>query len=136
MQSAAELLPSIYRRLARGAVDEEALLLGLWPVVVGEKIAARTHAVRLFGATLIIETATQQWRRELARMTGYIVARLNAAAARQVVKDLEFRVVVKAPPRPPSRACTADGSENDEATAIADPHLRRLYRMSRRAQAK
>ncbi len=54
-----------------------------------------------------------------------------------VVKDVEFRVTVKAARLAPRRASSATGFEQDEAAAIADPHLRRLYRLSRkRAQAK
>ena len=137
MRPAAELLPQIYRKVAREAADEEAILLALWPVVVGEKVAARTRPVRLFGATLIIETTCQQWRRELARMSGEIVARLNGAAGKPVLKDVEFRVVVNLPSRPPHRAVSATGLAKDEAAAIADPYLRRLYRQSRRrAQGK
>jgi predicted nucleic acid-binding Zn ribbon protein len=137
MRSAAELLPPIYRKLAREAADEEALLFALWPVVVGEKVAARTRPVRLFGATLIVETVAQDWRRQLARMIPEIIERLNAAAAKPVVKGVEFRVVVRSVPLPPRRASSATGLPRDEADDIADPHLRRLYRLSRRRmQAK
>jgi predicted nucleic acid-binding Zn ribbon protein len=137
MKSAAELLPGVYRRLAGRAADEEALLLSLWPVVVGEKVAAQTRPVRLFGATLIVEAASQEWRRQLAWMAGQIIPRLNGAAGKPVVKDVEFRVAGQQAPRPPQRAATATGFQPDEAAAIADPHLRRLYRLSRkRAQAR
>lgn len=135
MESAARLLPQVYRKLARQAADEEALLLGLWPVVVGARVAARTRAVRLFGATLIVETVAQDWRKQLARMTHEIVARLNDAAGKEVVRDVEFRVAVGAKPLPVARAASASGF--DEAAEIGDPHLRRIYRQSkRRAQAK
>ena len=104
-------------------------------MVVGPKVAARARAVRLFGATLIVETVAQDWRKQLARMTHEFVARLNDAAGKDVVRDVEFRVVVGAKPRPVARAASASGV--DEAAEIADPHLRRIYRQSRRrAQAK
>ena len=135
MESAARLLPQVYRRMARQTTDEEALLLALWPTVVGPKVAARTRAVRLFGATLIVETVAQDWRKQLARMTYEIVGRLNDAAGKEVVRDVEFRVSVAAAPRPVTRAASATGF--DEAAEIADPHLRRIYRqLRRRAQAK
>ncbi len=137
MQSVAEILPQIYRNLARDATDEEALVLGLWPVVVGKELAARTRAVRMFGATLIVETPSQAWRRELAKMESAIVGLMNRAAAKPVVKEVEFRVAVKVPLRPPARASSAAGTKRDEAENIADPHLRRLYRLSRqRAKSK
>lgn len=132
MRAAAELLPQIYRKLARDAAGEEAILVALWPVVVGPRLASRARPVRLFGATLIVDTASQQWRRELARMSLDIVDRLNLAAGKVVLKDIEFRVVVTTPPRPPERAASATGAAQDESGAIADPHLRRLYRLSRR----
>jgi predicted nucleic acid-binding Zn ribbon protein len=136
MQRVSEMLPQVYRQLVRENADEEALLLALWPVVVGGKVAARTRPVRLFGATLIVEAAAQDWRRQLVRMTRQIVDQLNAAADKDVVKDIEFRVAVKAEPRPPRRASSATGSNEDEAAGIADPGLRRIYVRSRRRAEK
>jgi hypothetical protein len=137
MHAASELVPQLYRRLAREAADHEALIMAMWPVVVGGKLAARAHPVRLFGATLIIETVSQDWRRQLAHMAGEIMARLNAACGRDLIRALEFRVAVSSTPLPPRRAASASGLEKDEAAGISDPHLRRIYRQSRRrAQQK
>jgi len=137
MRRVAELLPQVYRKLARQAADEQALLLGLWPVVVGDKIAARTRPLRLSGATLVVEAANQQWRKELFRMTLDIVRRLNTAAGAAVVQDVQFLVAVPTASLPPKRASSASGFARDEADAIADPHLRRIYRRSRqRARSK
>ena len=132
MRSAAELLPQIYRKLGSGAAGDEALVLALWPGVVGKKVSDRTRPIRLFGATLIVETVAQDWRKQLAHMRGDIVARLNAAARKPILQDLEFRVAVKSAPLPPRRASSATGAPSDEAAAISDPHLRRIYRQSRR----
>ena len=137
MEPVSRILPQVYRKLAGQAADEEALLLSLWPVVVGSKVAARTRPIRLFGSTLIVETVAQDWRKQLAQMSGEIVTRLNAAAGKALLKDLEFRVAVHQAPIPPRRAPSATGYEQDEAEQIPDAHLRRLYRLSRkRAQAK
>jgi predicted nucleic acid-binding Zn ribbon protein len=133
MRSASELLPQVYRKLTRAGTDEEALLIALWPGAVGEKLASRTRPVRLFGDVLIVETDAQSWRKELARMAAEIVKRLNAAAGTVILRDVEFRAA--AAPRPPGRArfaAPASAEEHDEAAAITDPHLRRLYRLSRR----
>jgi hypothetical protein len=45
------------------------------------------------------------------------------------VEELEFRVVP--PRRGPQRAASAAGGVADEAERIADPGLRRLYRIDR-----
>jgi predicted nucleic acid-binding Zn ribbon protein len=127
MQPVGEMLPTIYRKLVGEAVDEESLLVALWPVAVGPKVAERTRAVRLYRRTLVVETASPEWRRQLSSMTWEIVAKLNAAAGKEVVTDLQFQVAR----RPPARATTAAGLTRDEADAIGDPHLRRLYRQSR-----
>ena len=127
MQPVGEMLPTIYRKLVGEAVDEESLLVALWPVAVGPKVAERTRAVRLYRRTLVVETASPEWRRQLSSMTWEIVAKLNAAAGKEVVTDLQFQVAR----RPPARAATAAGLTRDEADAIGDPHLRRLYRQSR-----
>ncbi|MBI3665067.1 MAG: DUF721 domain-containing protein [Acidobacteria bacterium] len=134
MEPVSSILPQAYRKLAGQAADEEALLLSLWPVVVGSRVAARTRPIRLFGFTLIVETAAQDWRKQLAQMSGDIVTRLNAAAGKAVLKDLEFRVAVKQAPIPPRRAASASGHQQDEAEQIPDAHLRRLYRLSRKRQ--
>jgi predicted nucleic acid-binding Zn ribbon protein len=132
MHPVGELLPSLYRKLAREAVDEQALVLALWPVVAGKPMADRTRAVRLYGRTLLVETTDPEWRRQLADMTGLIVARLNAAAGKDVVQDIQFHLAR----RPPARAAAATGGSRDEADAIADPYLRRMYRLSRRREEK
>lgn len=127
MQPIGELLPAIYRNLVGEAVEEQALLVALWPVVVGPKVAERTRAVRLYRQTLVVEAASREWRRQLASMMYEIVTKLNAAAGRELVQDLQFQVAR----RPPARAAAAAGRTADEADAIADPDLRRLYRLSR-----
>lgn len=135
MHSASELLPRVYRKHVREAGDEEAILLALWPVVVGEKVAARTRPLRLFRDKLIVETVSGQWRKELAGIAYQIVDRLNDAAGKQIIKDVEFRLMAPPRARPPARATSAAAQADDEAVTIADPHLRRLYRLSRqRAQ--
>ena len=132
MQPIGELLPTVYRKLVRESPDEQALLLALWPVVVGKKNAERTRAVRLYGSALIVEVTSLEWRRQLASLSGQIVDRLNAAAGREVLREVQFQVAR----RPPARAASAAGVAADEADAIADPHLRRIYRQSRRYRAR
>mgnify|MGYP003345404512 CR=1 FL=1 len=85
-------------------------------VVVGERVAARTTPVRLFGATLIVETVAQDWRRQLARMALPIADKLNAAAGKVVLQDIEFRVAVPAERRPPRRAASAAGNSGRRAS--------------------
>jgi predicted nucleic acid-binding Zn ribbon protein len=132
MQRVSEMLTAISRKLGVESAAHEALLLGVWPKAVGERVAARTRPVRLFGATLIVEVISQEWRKQLARMTGTIVDKLNAEAGQPLVQNIEFRVTTKAAPLPPQRARSATGQAGDEAAGIGDPYLRRIYQRSRR----
>jgi predicted nucleic acid-binding Zn ribbon protein len=144
MRTAAELLPQLYQRLAREAGDTEALVLALWPAVVGPRLAVHARAMRLYGAILMVETDSLSWRKELAPLTGVIVRNLNQAAGKQILQDVQFQLAVRAAARPPGRAASAKGSadaalaaQRDEAAGIKDPQLRRIYRQSRRrAQSK
>ena len=132
MQPACELWPRVYRQLMGPAADEEALLVALWPVVVGPRVANRARPVRLMGETLVVEVAPGEWRRQLAAMRGSIVERLNAAAGRMVVRKMVYRAAPRLAPLPPGRAASSTGQPRDEAEEIRDPYLRRLYRRSRR----
>jgi len=128
MQRVGDILPAFYRKQLQNVVDQQALVTALWPSVVGEAIARRTRVSQLSGATLVVEAATPAWRDELVFRAGQITGQLNAAVGREVVREL--RLVLGR--REPQRAATAAGGARDEADAIADPHLRRLYRISRR----
>jgi hypothetical protein len=87
--------------------------------------------------TLVIDVATEDWRVQLRRLSPRIANRLNETVGRKVVEKVVFRLGLpgKIPPR---RAATARGGVEsvDDAQAIADPHLRRIYRQSRSAQRR
>lgn len=135
MKPLKDILPDLYRReKSMTAEDEEELVRTYWPSTVGPYIARRTKPVRILEGRLIVDIEGQEWRRQLAPMGRSIARRLNGAVGKDVLEDVEFRVVIP-DIRPPGRAQTATGTEDprqrhDEASGIEDPNLRRIYRRS------
>ena len=140
MKPLKDTLPGLYRReKSMTEEDEEELVRTYWASTVGPHIARRTRPVRILNGRLIVDIEGQEWRRQLAPMGRTIARRLNGAVGKDVLEDVEFRVIVSAI-RPPGRAQTATGAEepqqrHDEASGIEDPNLRRIYRRSMKKAA-
>ena len=133
MKHVSEILPTIYRRGAKNYRDDRDLVVSYWARTVGAKVAMHTRPVRLWKGRLVVDVDSPEWRDELGALSHQIVAGLNQALGKKVLAAIDFRVGRQAP-RPPQRAVTASGPSRprDEASEIADPHLRRLYRASMR----
>jgi hypothetical protein len=132
VKRASDILPQIYRRRP-GAHDDRDLLLSYWSAAVGPQVAAQAHPVRLVNKRLRVEVESAAWLQQLLPLTGEIIRKLNKLMTRQAVEAIDFRAT-RTPARPPQRAATATASAHiaDEAAAIQDPFLRRLYRVSKR----
>lgn len=115
--------------LSGRGVTEEQLALSAWPVAVGKKIAARTSAVSLIRTRLVVEVEDEVWQRQLFALRDQILAQIEKATGRRIVEELHFRVAV--PRRQPARA-ESSHTPGDEADAIRDPFMRKLYIAARR----
>jgi hypothetical protein len=118
-----------------GDVSPGEVACAAWPGAVGKVVAARTRAARLVRTRLVVEVEDKTWQRQLFGLTGQILRNLEKALGPGWVEDIEFRVVPRR--RGPQRAEVAMPSgAADEADAISDPMLRRIYKASRiKAQA-
>jgi predicted nucleic acid-binding Zn ribbon protein len=105
------------------------LVRTVWPQAVGVRIASHTRPVALHDGCLVVEVEDAIWRSQLETMSGQILGRLREIAGAASVRALEFRLGV--PRRAPQRAVSARAAR-DEADAIEDPILRRLYKTSRK----
>lgn len=113
--------------------SREELARKIWPTAVGKKIAAHTAAVALVRTKLIVEVEDPIWQRQLNTLRGPILKNLQDALGAETVDDLEFRPMI--PKRTPQRAETPNSkpaTSTDDADAIADPVLRRIYKVSRK----
>ena len=111
----------------------EDLARAAWPKAVGKKVAAHARAVRMVRTRLIVEVEDRVWQRQLFALSAQILKNLERQLGRGVVEDIEFREI---PPRIGPVIAQTSGTSGDEADAIDDPVLRRIYIESRKkAQA-
>ena len=134
MESAGRLIGQLNRN--RRLMTDEELARAAWPLAVGKKIASYTAAVALVRNRLVIEVQDMLWQRQLNALRSQILAKITEVVGKGVVTDLEFRPMI-APRREPQRAETArpgaaPATIADEAEAIADAGLRRVYRILRK----
>ena len=118
--------------LARETVDTEDVVRAAWRKAVGKKIAARTRPARMVRTRLIVEVQDATWQRQLFSLSGQILGNLARQIGAGLVDDLEFRVVPLRIEPQLARCAAASAAAGDDADAIADPVLRRIYRSARK----
>lgn len=114
-------------------VSPEAIACKIWKSAVGKRIAQHSKAVRLDRDTLVVEVEDAIWQRQLSTLKPQILRKVRELIGPSLVAGLEFRVMV--PRRMPERVETHAHKSAplfDEADAIDDPFLRRLYRTARK----
>jgi Dna[CI] antecedent, DciA len=126
MERAARLIAK--SKNSKRILTEDEIARAVWPVAVGKAVAAHTSRIRLVRSTLVIDVEDAIWQRQLHSLTAQIVERLRKITGSDTVRDLEFRIAI--PRRQPQRA--ESRSDGDEADAISDPVLQKLYRLSRK----
>jgi hypothetical protein len=128
MERASKLIRGL--RLPGGTLSGEELACAVWPQAVGKKIADHTRAARLVRTRLVIEVEDVTWQRQLNALSRHIVSNLAKILGKEMVDDVEFRVVPRR--REPQRAAAAiPGLFADDSDAIADPVMRSIYRAAR-----
>ena len=133
MERAARVIKN--NKLSQKVFSDEDLARAVWPSAVGKKIAAHTSGVKLVRSKLVVEVADAVWQRQLFPLTSQILDRLRKTIGGDTVTDIEFRLAI--PRRIPQRAQSLDSKApeaplTDEAEAIRDPVLKKLYRLSRK----
>ncbi len=116
-------------------ITTERIACGAWKKAVGKRLAEHTHAARLVRDKLVIEVEDETWRKNLWGLRFQILQNVRKAIGPDIVNDLEFRVMP--PRREPQRATLpvfAPAVQADDAEAIQDPGMRRIYRNARRRE--
>ena len=121
---------------AAAIASPERIACGAWKRAVGKRLAGRTKPVKLVRDRLVVEVEDEIWRDSLWKLRYQILRYIEREIGPEIVSDLTF--VVAPPRREPQRETAAMPAllqSQDEADAIADPGLRRVYRNSRRRLA-
>jgi len=116
---------------ASEVITHERIACGAWKRAVGKKIAEHTRAVKLVRDTLVVEVEDDVWRSNLWSLRFQILRNLEKAVGTEIVASIELRVV---PARIGPRRESDAGVASDDADAIADPGLRRIYKAARRRE--
>jgi len=132
MERAARVIKN--KKVSREIVGDEDIVQAVWRVAVGKTIADHTSRLRLVRNNLVVEVEDAIWQRQLYVLGRQIVARIQKLTGSNAVQEIEFRIGV--PRRQPERAETRQPERfevpPDEADAIQDPVMRRVYRMSKK----
>ena len=129
MESAGRLIGKM-NRASRVMTDDE-LVRAAWPLAVGKRIARYTAVVNLVRGCVVVEVEDMVWQRQLNTLRLQIVKNLTDIVGPGIVDDLALRPMT--PKRMPQRAEFARRpASQDEADSIADPSLRRAYKLSRK----
>jgi predicted nucleic acid-binding Zn ribbon protein len=131
MERASKLIQRL--RLPGETISAEELARAAWPGAVGKKIAEHTRAARMVRTRLIVEVEDRIWQRQLFSLEKQILRNLEKEIGGGLVDQIEFRIVPRmtVARMPVGRAESAVPGAADEAETIADPILRRLYKVSR-----
>lgn len=120
---------------AAAVASPERIACGAWKRAVGKRLAVRTRPVKLVRDRLVVEVEDEIWRDSLWKLRFQILRNIEKEIGPEIVSDLTF---VVAPPRKEAQRESAPAAalvSHDEADAIADPGLRRVYRNSRQRLA-
>lgn len=133
------LLPELLRKQPQKHLPLEEIVRAAWPHLAGRQVAARSQVFRLYRETLIVHVPDHTWQKQLRRLEGQLLARVNQLLGRRLVTGMDFRVdanlaaadsLTQPPPRKgPAReeAPRRDAELENSARAIADPELRALF---------
>ena len=66
------------------------LLQKLWPALAGKHLAESTRIVALRGSTAIVDVPDLVWRKELMKMKGQLLSRMNEPWGTQRIKEIAF----------------------------------------------
>ncbi len=90
MRALSHIIPSALVHLLQAAPLSQAKVEFAWSVAVG-KALERATSVRLEGNQLVVEAASAEWMREIARARPIILQRLQAYLGESTVAGIDVR---------------------------------------------
>jgi predicted nucleic acid-binding Zn ribbon protein len=85
------VLEAVIQNLGLGQRLKKAEALDRWSEIVGEQIARVTVPVRVEGDTLVVHVTSSVWRNELVFLKRELIAKINKAVQKDLIKDIIFR---------------------------------------------
>ena len=142
MDDLLRVLPKFLR--AAGETEEilEAAAMIAWKRVAGEGLRGQAVAFRLYRKTLIVAVADTTWQKQLEKVSGQLLFRLNSLLGQAVVTYIEFRIdpatvnaeratlnarIIDQEAQEQRALRSASGQIRAAAEAIADEQLRHRF---------
>ena len=142
MDDLLRVLPKFLR--AAGETEEvlEAAAMIAWKRVAGEGLRGQAVPFRLYRKTLIVAVADTTWQKQLEKVSGQLLFRLNSLLGQAVVTYIEFRIdpatvlaqratlaaqAIDQEAQERRALETASGQVRAAAEAITDEQLRRRF---------
>lgn len=141
MDDLLRVLPKFLR--AAGETEEilEAAAMIAWRRVAGEGLRGQAVPFRLYRKTLIVAVADTTWQKQLEKVSGQLLFRLNSLLGQAVVTYIEFRIDPATVSVERAKLTNeidrdalerralenASGQIRDAAEAITDEQLRRRF---------
>ena len=114
--------------------DASDIVCAAWKPAVGKKVAEHTRASKLVRNTLVVEVEDWLWQRNLMGLSRQIMKNIDKVVGPGIVTDLEFRILPSRRGPRLAQASVPAFELSDEASGIADPVLRRIYRRKRQKE--
>lgn len=135
MEDILNLLPQILRQTGYDETVCEHVVFAVWNRTVGEAVSANCVPFRLHAKRLVVLTSDATWKRQLEKISGEIIFKINRVLTTELVTHIEYRVdprQVKAlhrePPEIQFRNQSAIVSELAPiAEKIAQPEMRDAF---------
>jgi predicted nucleic acid-binding Zn ribbon protein len=83
-------LKDLLQRLGLAAPMEGWSAVSLWDDVVGERVAAHSHAVSYRDGTLVVEVDSAAWMNELSYLRRRVAEELNRRLGKDLVQDIRL----------------------------------------------
>ena len=83
-----DILPAVLKSIGLDQKFKEREILSIWPTVVGDEIAAQTHALKIERGVLYVQVENPVWRQELHFMEKEIYRKL-----REKVPEIKFHKI-------------------------------------------
>ncbi|MEZ5353901.1 MAG: DciA family protein [Bryobacteraceae bacterium] len=130
MKRAIQLLTK--SKVADRCLTPEQRIVAAWPLSVSPVIARHTLAATVADGVLIVEVEDKLWQRQLEKFRHQIVAAIHKTTGGDQPKEIKFRLRAQRLGPMREEKPVRDAAPADEADAIADPFLGRIYKANRK----
>ncbi|MFH1373527.1 MAG: DUF721 domain-containing protein [bacterium] len=89
-QSVGGVIEKVVKSLGISGSYHGWLIVSKWPEIVGERVAARSRALRYSEGTLYVAVPDDTWRQELSMEREAILRKIHSYPSGRVVKELRF----------------------------------------------